>query len=172
MDVGSLIQKATKVPIEGNGSEFVVASPLLTPIKNLCKNDEHSLQNAFHYLSMDIKRKNGCVRMRSLYIINELFQRSKVFRKEVAQNIGTIVNCAGLLHSMSSTLDNSNLAASYRPELENKVKELIETWDSAYGKLYPEIHAVARYFKETLKLTMPNIAVGYLIFSIELLLYY
>lgn len=164
MNIGSLIQKATRIPVEGNANAFVVSNSLLYPIKNLCKSDDEALSNAFHYLSVDLRRKNGCVRMRSLYIINELFQRSKAFRKEISQNIGVIVACSGLLRGVSNELDNSNLAGNYTTEIENKVKELIETWDSAYGALYPEIHAVARYFRETLKLSMPNIAVSYFLF--------
>ena len=160
MDIGSLIQKATKEPPNGTNI-LVVSASLLAPIKNLCKKDEQSLLSAFHYLSVDLKRKNGCVRMRSLYIINELFQRSKVFRKEVSQNITTVVSCSGLLRSLTNDVDGG-IASSFAVEIENKVKELIETWDSTYGTLYPEIHAVARYFRETLKLQMPNIAVWFI----------
>lgn len=166
MDIGSLVQKATKVPTDGISNPFVVHSALLSPIKNLCKKDEQSIVDAFRYLSVDLKRKNGCVRLRSLYIINELFQRSKVFRKEVAMNMSVIVAAAGLLHNMSSEVDNSSLADSFRVEIESKIKELIELWDSSHGKLHPEIHAVARYFKETLKLAMPNIAVRILVTNI------
>lgn len=133
---------------------------LLSPIKQLCKIDDQSTINALHYLSIDLKRKNGCVRMRSLCIINELFKRSKVFRKEISQNISIILGCGGFLHRVSNEVEDSSRCTSFKVEVENKVKELIEIWDSSYGMMYPEIHTASRYLKETLKVSMPNIEVS------------
>jgi hypothetical protein len=45
------------------------------------------------------------------------------------------------------------------PEVESRVKELIELWDSQYGDRLPSLRGTARYLRESLRVDMPNIEV-------------
>ena len=127
---------------------------LLQALKQNCKLDDRFITDAFHYLSIDLKKKNGMVRLKALAVIDILFQRSKLFREIVADNIKVIVNAGGFLSSLGSAA--SELPQSYKIEVEEAVKVLIESWDGQYSNKYPQIHTVMRYFTETLGLRMPN----------------
>ncbi len=95
--------------------------------------------------------------MRALLIIDILFQRSKLFRSIVADNVKLIAQCAGFLNSLNPTNTQNGVASTHMTEVENTVKQLLESWDRNYGSKYPQIHAVVRFCKETLGIQMPNV---------------
>ncbi len=129
---------------------------LLNTLKLKCKDDNQALRDSFYYLSIDLKRKNGINRLRALQVIDILFQRSKLFRSIVADNVKLIAQSAGLLNTLSSS-SMENSASTHTTEVENTVKRLLESWDNEYGSKYPQIHAVVRFCKETLGIQMPNV---------------
>ncbi len=159
MEVSTLISKITTAP--KNGGLDDIDHELLKLLKTKCKDNNQTLEEAFYYLSVDLKRKNGVNRLKALQVIDVLFQRSKWFRGVVADNIKLIAQSGGLLVSLSSTdaQSSNTVAASHTTEVENLVKQLLESWDIDYGDKYPQIHAVMRYCKETLGTKMPNVQV-------------
>lgn len=162
-----LVKKVTAVPKEGNVLD--VAGELLAPVKLACKSSADSTKAVFYYASMDLKKRNGAVRIRALVLMDCLIHRSKQFRELICADVKQIARCMGLLPSdqgTSSKATNSDRyvapATSYVAELESKGKELIEVWDHLYGDRYPQLRAIARYFRETLRLDMPNIMVSHI----------
>lgn len=161
MDVASLIRKATTPP-KGGENSFVVCSNHLSAIKSVCKQHPDAVKEAFYYLSVDLAKRNGVVRLRCLVIIDCLLHRSKVFRELVCADIRTIVGHMGLLNeeqTLTSSGGGSALTAC-AVELEAKGKELVEVWDHLYGDRHPQLRVVARYLREHLGLDMPNILVN------------
>lgn len=162
-----LVKKVTTVPKDGDALE--VAGDLLAPVKLACKSSADSTKAVFYYASIDLKKRNGAVRIRALVLMDCLIHRSKQFRELVCADVKQIARCMGLLPSSdqsgSSKATNSDRfvapATSYIAELESKGKELIEVWDHLYGDRYPQLRAIARYFRETLRLVMPNIMVRF-----------
>ena len=124
-DICTLIKKTTAIP-KIKTDLLIVDQSLLSAIKNKCKSDNVSLVNAFHYLSVDLTNRNGAVRIRSLIVIDCLFQRSKKFREITSSNIKLIVKSAGLLKTLDANQIRKDVATSYITETENKVKELIK----------------------------------------------
>ena len=161
LSIAYMVKKITNPPKEV-ASKTLVDSELLIPLKNICKsNDMAQLGEVFHYLSTDlISKKNGLYRLRSLFTIDYVFMRSRLFRSIVCNHINIIIRCAGLLRTQSHKIDN-DIASSYVKEVEEKVKELIEIWDLTFGEQFSQLKVVARYLRESLKLKMPNLQVRY-----------
>lgn len=159
MDCANLVKKATAPPKDG-GPLDIVSLEYLSPIKQLCKTHPDSIKEIFYYLSLDLTKRNGVVRLRVLYIMDHLLHRSKEFRTLVFSDIRQISKCMGLLGDQASSSDRSVPAVtSHSVELQNKGKECIEIWDHLYGDRNPQLRAIARYFRESLRLQMPNIMV-------------
>lgn len=170
-----LVKKVTTLPKTGDVLD--VDAQLLSPIKQACKSSADCIKEVFYYASMDMKKRSGAVRIRALLLMDCLVHRSKLFRELVCADVKQIATCMGLLNendlsaSRKSQASDRNVSpvTSYLVELENKGKELIEIWDHLYGDRYPQLRALARYLRETLRLEMPNIMVSItnrIIFSI------
>ena len=166
MDIASLVKKATTPPKDGN--LFEIAPDILQSIKTECKKNPDTIKEVFYYLSVDLCKRSGVVRLRSLDVIDCLLHRSKSFRELVCADIKQIATATGLLsdsssgNSSNSSLNSSSktgIETSHAEELVNKGKELIEIWDHLYGDRHPQLRAIARYFRESLRLQMPNIMV-------------
>lgn len=154
-----LIKKAVKVPPKRLGVSLIdndVDEQLLKPIKQACKKDGALIKDAVRYLLSDVQRKNITIRMKCLFIMDALFTRSHSFRQILCDEGGIrqIAVSAGLLPDDKSTGD----PLTTNDEIKERVKELVEVWDLAFGVHYPSLRAVARYLKESLKLKMPNVA--------------
>lgn len=156
-----------------SGDVLDVAPELLVPVKLACKQSVDSTKEVFYYVSMDLKKRNGAVRIRSLILMDCLVNRSKVFRELVCADVKQIAKCMGLFNptdqSSGAKAQNSDRVVapvtSYGVELETKGKELIELWDHLHGDRHPQLRAVARFFRESLRIQMPNIMVRTLVFS-------
>jgi hypothetical protein len=158
MDIANLIKKAT-TPAK-NEVTHVVDDAILTAIKTVCKKNPTAVKEAFYYLSTDLTKRNGAVRIRALLVMDCLLHRSKVFRELVCADIRTIVGNMGLLKEQGSSSSSTFTAAtSLAAEVQAKGKELVEVWDHLYGERYPQLRAVSRYLREVLRLEMPNILV-------------
>lgn len=146
---------------------------LLHQLKYVIKNGtEAQINEVHHYLSIELTNRNNLVRLRALYVIDHFIHRSKYFRQLICINIRTIAQCVGLLdrsniktNSNSSTINRSSdsmMMPTYSSELLHKGKELLEVWDHLYGSKHTQLHALARYCRESLNMDMPNIIVSYL----------
>ena len=174
MDLVDLIKNATKVSNVKTSSQgiFDIDEKLLKEIKRRCKDNTGNIDEVARYLLLNLSSNKGIIRMKSLIIMDELFNRSNLFRLSVCKGLKTITSCAGFLqvatnNSINDASNSSSVATSanepmklakdYNEEIQNKVKELIELWDIRYGSDYTELHAMARYLRESLKIRMPNI---------------
>jgi hypothetical protein len=158
MDPANLVKKVTTPPKDGDVLE--VDAQILHALKAKCKSDPDSIQQVFYYLSVDLAKRNGAVRYRSLVAMDCLLHRSKVFRQLVCADIRTIATNMGLLKDSSAASASSSVPTGYASELEAKSKELLELWDHLYGERHPQLRAVARYLREFLGVPMPNILVS------------
>jgi hypothetical protein len=159
MNVANLIKKAT-TPSK-DGEPLQIDPPLLTAIKSVCKHNAGAVTEAFYYLSTDLAKRNGAVRLRCLAVMDCLLHRSKAFRELVCADIRSVVGHMGLLNESQSIASSGSAptVSGYAAELEAKGKELVEMWDHLYGDRHPQLRAVARYLREHLGLEMPNILV-------------
>lgn len=138
------------MPKIGNKTE--IDRSLLKPIKKLCQTIPNVIQDLYYYLATDLKNANTIVRFRALSIINYLVLRSKMFRTIVFFQIKDIALSCGLISGVPHCHDAG---------LQNKGKELFEIWDYLYGRHSSQLRAISRYFRESLKLDMPNVIVSY-----------
>lgn len=106
---------------------------------------------------MELNNKSGTVRLRALDLIDYFFTRSSAFRDVVARNLKNIAHSGGILRQSTGT--NGSKAETFADQVQEKVKGMIELWDHLYGILYPSIHVMARFCRETMGLRMPNIVV-------------
>ena len=168
MDIANLVKKATTPPKTGN--VFEVSPTELSCIKQVCKTSADAVKEVFYYLSLDLTKRSGVVRLRALAVMDCILHRSKTFRDLVCSDIKHIAQCTGLLccRENTSSFSSAQVANSAVPaattcaaELESKAKEFIEIWDHLYGDRNPQLRAVARYFRESLRLPMPNIMVTF-----------
>jgi len=142
---------------------------LLNQLKGVMRDgNETQINEIHHYLSIELTNRNNLIRVRALYLIDHFIHRSKYFRKLIFINIRAIAQCVGLLidvthfkSSNSNRISSSNIAP-YSSELLDKGKELLEVWDHLYGSKHAQLHALARYCRESLNMDMPNIIVSYL----------
>jgi len=174
MELVDLIKNATKpLNASATGSSegiFHVDEKSLKEIKKRCKENAANIDEVARYLLLNLSSNKGVIRIKSLKIIDALFNRSTLFRHSICKGLKIITSCAGFLQIAVGNDNNSSsagvatsanapmkLAKDYTEEVQDKVKELIELWDIRYGNEYPELHAMARYLRESLKLVMPNI---------------
>ena len=172
MSVADCLKKATNPPNPKKEEEVrdwkTVAESLLSPIKKLCKRGDASvLSEVFHYLSIDLARNSVISRYRALVVIETLFLRSSEFRNIVCSNIRLVAKSGDLLKTEATsslpTLSGNTKKVDLRTsllELQTKTKEIIDLWDVLFGDQYPTLRAMARYFRETLRLDMPNVMVS------------
>lgn len=149
---------------------------LLHQLKGVIKNGtEAQIHEVHHYLSIELTNRNNLIRLRALHVIDHFIHRSKYFRQLICINIRTIAQCVGLLDgtniktnsnssssSSSCRSSDSMMIPTYSSELLHKGKELLEVWDHLYGSKHTQLHALARYCRESLNMDMPNIIVSYL----------
>lgn len=155
MSVIRLVQNATKAPVgETDFSTACLVTPdsILT-LKSLCKSDRPGTLDACRYLLLDLSNRSVVVRLRALSVIDLLFFRSGLFRKEVSLSIRVVAQCAGFLGGKVSE------CVSHRDVLQHRVMELLEIWDTCFGEFLPQIRALTRHMKEFLGIKMPNINV-------------
>lgn len=156
MNIAKLIQNATKKKkgeTDINVASFVTDDDIKA-IKAVCRKNDVAVKEVARYLVLDLGNRSAVVRLRSLCIIDLLFLRSKVFRKEISCNVRLIAQCGGFMGSKIT----ENI--EHRDFLQHRVKELLEMWDVYYGEFLPEIRALTRYMRESLCLDMPNIEVS------------
>ena len=157
MSIIRLVQSSTKAP--AGETDFSTAC-LVTPdsilaLKSLCKSDGQSTIDACRYLLLDLSNRSVVVRLRALSVIDLLFFRSGLFRKEISLNIRVVAQSAGFLGGKISE------CASHRDLLQHRTKELLEIWDTCFGEFLPQIRALTRHMKEFLGMKMPDINVRF-----------
>lgn len=166
-DICEYVKKAVKVPKSSNDTNsdsnqlnYFVIQSLVDPIIAICRKGENESSEVIRYLILDLDSTNVIVRIRSLYIINILFTHSKLCRLLVCNSIKAVIRCGGFYATSkkSSTAvvrQAASNSAAYE-YLESRVIELVEGWDIQWGTVHPQLHAVSRYFKESLRIKMPD----------------
>ena len=157
------LAKALRLPPKaqrGGAGDNEVREELLRPIKEACRRDAQVIPELARCLLHDVQRKNVSLRMKCLAVIDALFTRSQKFRESVCMQGGIriIARSAGLLHDEQQAGNEAAAALETNELIKERVKELVEVWDLAFGLRYPALHSVARYFRESLRLVMPNVA--------------
>jgi len=132
---------------------------LLIQLKRIMRNGTVAeINEVYHYLSIELSNRSNVVRLRTLVVIDHFIHRSKYFRQLIFNNIRTIAQSTGLMNN--KTTHHSNTITPHSSELLEKGKELLEVWDHLFGAKNPQLHALARYCRESLNLEMPNIIVS------------
>lgn len=90
-------------------------------------------------------------------MIDYFVTRSSAFRDVVARNLKNIAHSGGILRQSKGMYDSK--AETLADQVQERVKGMIELWDHLYGIVYPSIHVMARFCRETMGLKMPNIVV-------------
>lgn len=148
-----LIKKITSIPRQGDC--FRIDERLLGGVKKLCKASDSNVEECMRYLLVDLAHKHGIVRLRSLAVIEVLFARSRRCREITAAGIQLVAAAGGLSmqsHQWPAGIDHE--------KVRRKVVYLVELWDQSHGHEYPSIFSMAKYFRETMRVRMPDTVVS------------
>ena len=126
---------------EATENVFSVDPGTLNPIKALLMQMPAYAQEAPAYLLHKLKSKSQSNQGKSLFLIDYLFCRSRVFRE-------TLVDKMSFLFGIFDSSSASN-GVRYSPHFKNQLARLVELWDLRYGKGYPTLRAGARYLRES-----------------------
>jgi hypothetical protein len=169
LDLSEIIRTAVAAPKGEFNTEhselFKIEKLKLIPIKKILTNNLSTqsgigiAEEIFRYISIELMKKDGIVRMRALDLIDYLFARSVPFRNITSLKLSTVVRAGGFLPRDNGSSERAN---TFQKEISEKVKELIELWDHIYGMKIASVHVMARYLRESLRVEMPNIMVDLL----------
>ena len=93
-------------------------------------------------------RAKESVKQRTLVVIDNLFRKSRDFRSVLCAELRDFV-------SRSCNRCESNIKEINKNPIALTAISLLGKWDQRFGELYPTLRAMARYYKETVKILEP-----------------
>jgi phage gp29-like protein len=179
--LASLIAKAVKAP--SNKSNNITLTTNANNTSTLFEVDQQVLnevlqytltQNAGNMVTEVLMRhlktnKSAVTKMKSLKIIDFLFQNDSQFRRifSSSQILRELLVSCGVLHASDHHAQTSSsasvairLAESFGEQVKDRALQLIERWDVKYGLQCPAIRAMKRYLVESLRISMPDVLVS------------
>ncbi|KAL9833172.1 UV-stimulated scaffold protein A [Arabidopsis thaliana] len=142
-----LIEKATKSTAQE------VDPRLLKAIKSIVRYSDSEVRLSSQTLMELMRHNHSQVRYLTLFIIDELFMRSKLFRTLIIENLDQLLSL--------SIGFRSNLPLPAPPAvattLRSKAIEFLEKWNLSFGFHYKELRLGFDYLKNTLKLKFPDL---------------
>ena len=145
--LAELIDKATSKRNDALDPE------LIHRIKRACKASEATLRLAFDLLFEYLKKPHSQVRLLTLEICAELFQRSSLFRSLLAAKFPRFL--ALVLGFRTNEPLPTPIEAATR--LRQRALELIEEWQAMYGSRHPQVALGYSYIKVTLRYEFPQL---------------
>ena len=145
--LAELIDKATSKRNDALDPE------LIHRIKRACKASEATLRLAFDLLFEYLKKPHSQVRLLTLEICAELFQRSSLFRSLLAAKFPRFL--ALILGFRTNEPLPTPIEAATR--LRQRALELIEEWQAMYGSRHPQVALGYSYIKVTLRYEFPQL---------------
>ncbi|XP_051146036.1 UV-stimulated scaffold protein A homolog [Andrographis paniculata] len=145
--VVDLIDKAT------NSTAGEVDPRLLKAIKVTVRYSDSELRAAAKALMSLMRRDHSQVRYLALFIIDELFMRSKLFRSLLVENLDQLLSLS------IGFRRNHPLPApvSVASVLRSKAIEFLEKWNEQFGIHYRQVRLGYDYLKNTLRFQFPNL---------------
>ncbi|XP_010469023.1 PREDICTED: UV-stimulated scaffold protein A homolog [Camelina sativa] len=145
--VQGLIEKATKSTAQEIGPR------LLKVIKSIVRYSDSEVRFASQTLMELMRHNHSQVRYLTLFIIDELFMRSKLFRNLIIENLDQLLSL--------SVGFRSNMPLPAPPAvatmLRSKAIEFLEKWNLSFGLHYKELRLGFDYLKNTRKLKFPDL---------------
>jgi hypothetical protein len=157
MSESAVLERILKNPKKNQHSiEFAVVSDAdLQQLTNACNKDSRFVTRSSHELIQSLQNPKYVVRLKALIAIDHLFYRFRLFRQMVSSNIARLSESAGFArHSRYESGEPMHLARPYK----ERVKQCIEMWDLKFSRECPQVRATKRFYVESLRLEMPNIA--------------
>lgn len=158
MSLITLLDKTVASP--KTGPKFEVAANLLAPIKNAVRYDGGS-STVCNILVKYLSSRSDVMCMRSLFILDVLFVRSKEIRACVCEQLPAIAACCSVVDKRGHSTQLKCRSVLRR----TKALQLLDKWDVEFGDLYPSLRTVVQYYRDVLQLPyMPNAVVSALIY--------
>ncbi|KAK9807595.1 hypothetical protein WJX72_003694 [[Myrmecia] bisecta] len=125
----------------------------LKQIKAICKQGDDNVLVAFDLLMDRLKLPHAQTRLHVLHLCDELFQRSKAFRSQLAKHFTAFLELT-IGYKQGKPLPPPADVATL---LRDQTLQVIEGWDENHGRLYSQVSLGCRYLKETLKYQFPEL---------------
>lgn len=145
--VVGLIEKAT------NSTRPEVDPRILKAIKSVARHSDSELRLAAETLMSYMKRDHSQVRYLTLFIIDELFMRSKLFRTLLVEKLDHLLTLS-VGFRRNQPLPAPPAVASV---LRAKAVEFLEKWNATFGIHYRQLRLGYDYLKNTLRFQFPNL---------------
>ncbi|KAI3953434.1 hypothetical protein MKW92_034696 [Papaver armeniacum] len=142
-----LIEKAT------NSVEPEVNPRLMKAIKFVVRSSDSEIKLAVESLMENMKKNHSQVRYLGLFIVDELFMRSKLFRSLFVVKFDLFLSLSiGFRRDLPLPAP-----APIATRLRSKAIEFLEKWNTSFGLHYRQIRLGFDYLKNTLNFQFPNL---------------
>jgi hypothetical protein len=153
MSIERLLQKAIESKGVTDQNNYEVSSEFLRPLKQFLQCSPAVGANAAVILiSRLCKCKSTARRARILFLVDYLFCRCQTFREKFCDNLAFVQDFLALKNL--SPVDTS---------LKDELVRLIQLWDLKFGKHFPGLRCLSRYFRESIGLTNTDLIVRYIL---------
>ncbi|KAL5989375.1 hypothetical protein ACLOJK_010265 [Asimina triloba] len=142
----ALIEKAT------HSTAQEVDPRLLKAIKFAVRSSDANVRIAVDSLMDKMKKQHSQVRYLTLFIIDELFMRSKLFRSILVIDLDNFLSLSVGFRRNLPLPPPRNIASMLR----SKSIELLEKWNASFGIHYRQLRLGFTYLKNILKFQFPN----------------
>ncbi|KAG6430250.1 hypothetical protein SASPL_108313 [Salvia splendens] len=126
---------------------------LLKAIKFVVRNSDSELRCASQTLMSLMKRNHSQVRYLALFIVDELFMRSKLFRSLLVENLDLFLSLSIGFRRNHPLPPPASIASLLR----SKAIEFLEKWNDSFGIHYRQLRLGYDYLKNTLRFQFPNL---------------
>lgn len=122
----------------------------LKKLKSMCKKSNEYIEHAFRLLFTQLEVEHSEIRLNAVCIVDELFQRSHVFRELILENFTNFLELTTGIN-FDIPLPEPNAAAK---ELMKKSVKCVHAWHGKYGPAYKKLVLGYNYLKSSKKIQL------------------
>jgi hypothetical protein len=104
-------------------------------IKEICRRDESAIGQVFHVVQTQMSKPNAAIRLNCWRLLEQLFNRSHVFRLHVIESLEEVVHLAAGTDPSRPLPPPREVAARLRTEALEAVRGWVERYSSGYPQL-------------------------------------
>jgi len=110
-------------------------------LKSICRQSDDNIERVFRLLFHYLNKNHSQIRVTTLLIINELFNRSHRFRQLICNNLYELFELCLEINGKRKLPKPKSFAI----ELKNKSIEFIQKWNQNFGEEYEELSSAFKY---------------------------
>lgn len=122
----------------------------LKKLKSICKKSDEHVHHVYHLLITQLERDHSEIRLAVLALIDELFQRSHIFRELLLDNFNDFIELTAETN-FDMPLPDPRSAAK---KLIRKAVQCVEAWNNKFGPAYRKLSLGYEYLKGTKKVQL------------------